>query len=222
MGRSWWSGQSVIEGRMTFLSLAGMLPESAFGWQVTHVGLLCGEGLPFSPAHFRRALPRAQSLGLQWQAWELPDSLVPKPSPTPSAQGSCVNKCSTEKGERTKGLTWPAKHPSPASQAPTQGLHLTGPEVTLSVSSVPPKINTRGDSGPPQTELAASALTRTGLQSGPPLSVQQSSDHWPLCPTPRTIPDSPEICARPGSVLGHCTHSISFNPQRYLHLQLAS
>ena len=184
MGRSWWSGQSVIEGRMPFPSLAGMLPEPTLGWQVTHVGLMCGEGLPFSPAHFRRALPRAQSLRLQWQAWELSDSLVPKPGPTPNAQGSRVNKCPTEKGERTKGLAWPAKCPSPASQAPTQGLHLAGPKVTLSLSSVPPKINTGSDSGPPQTELAASALARPGLQSGPPLSVQQSSHHWPLCPTP--------------------------------------
>lgn len=184
MGRSWWSGQSVIEGRMPFPSLAGMLPEPTLGWQVTHVGLMCGEGLPFSPAHFRRALPRAQSLRLQWPAWELSDSLVPKPGPTPNAQGSRVNKCPTEKGERTKGLAWPAKCPSPASQAPTQGLHLAGPKVTLSLSSVPPKINTGSDSGPPQTELAASALARPGLQSGPPLSVQQSSHHWPLCPTP--------------------------------------
>ena len=68
MGRSWWSGQSVIEGRMTFPSLAWMLPEHALKWQVTHMGLMCREGLPFTPAHFRRALPRVQSLRLQWQA----------------------------------------------------------------------------------------------------------------------------------------------------------
>lgn len=35
MGKKRWSGQSVIEGRMPFPSLVGMLPEPALGWQVT-------------------------------------------------------------------------------------------------------------------------------------------------------------------------------------------
>lgn len=59
-GKKRWSGQSVIEGRMPFPSLVGMLPEPARGGR-SHTWVSCAGKAALQSAHFRRALPRAQS-----------------------------------------------------------------------------------------------------------------------------------------------------------------
>lgn len=69
---------------MAFPSLAG--PAEPTSGSRSHMCFVFRGGPHLDPAHFGRAQPRAQSLWLLGQAWELSGPLVPKPGPTPRAQ----------------------------------------------------------------------------------------------------------------------------------------
>lgn len=114
--------------------------------------------------------------------------------------------------ERTRpGLACQA--PQPSLPGYTQGLHLAGPKVTLSLSSVPPKINTESDSraSPNRSWQLQLSLAQGCSQGHPPVC---SAEFTSLATLPHPPPSQPALKSVPDWALcWSSTHSISFNPQ---------